>query len=183
VTLEGESLTIRSAVSTDIADLIDMDHSYSTDHVWQMGYTTDVDEVAVAFREVRLPRPMRVEYPRNPDLLADEWTRKQVFLVAEQEGRPVAYLTLSQPPALQSAWISDLVVESARRRQGIATHLLNQARGWCKQQGLSRLFLEMQIKNYPAICLARKLGFVFSGYSDHHYLDQDIAIFFSLEIR
>lgn len=181
--MEGESLTIRSAVSADIADLIDIDHSYSTDHVWQMGYTTDAEEVAVSFRQVRLPRPMRVEYPRNPDLLADEWTRKEVFLVAEQEGRPVAYLTLARTPALQSAWISDLVVEIVHRRQGIATHLVNQVRGWCREQGLSRLFLEMQIKNYPAICLARKMGFVFAGYSDHHYLDQDIAIFFSLEIR
>jgi GNAT superfamily N-acetyltransferase len=181
--LEGEKLTIRSAVSTDIADLIDMDHSFSTDHVWQMGYTTDAEEVAVAFREVRLPRPMRVDYPRNPDRLADEWTRKQIFLVAEHEGRPVGYLTLSQPPALSSAWISDLVVEVAHRRQGIATHLVDRVRAWCREQGLSRLFMEMQIKNYPAICLARKLGFEFSGYSDHHYLDQEIAIFFSLEIR
>jgi GNAT superfamily N-acetyltransferase len=170
-------------MSTDIADLVDMDHSYSTDHVWQMGYTTDAEEVAVAFRQVRLPRPMRVEYPRNPARLADEWTRKEVLLVAEQDGRPIAYLALTKPPALQAAWISDLVVDVAHRRQGIATHLVNQIRGWCREQNLSRLFLEMQIKNYPAISLARKLGFVFSGYSDHHYLDQDIAIFFSLEIR
>lgn len=181
--MEGEHLTIRSAVSTDIADLIDMDHSYSTDHVWQMSYTPEAEEVSVAFRQVRLPRPMRVEYPRDPDLLADEWTHKEVFLVAEQDGHPVAYLTLSETPALRSAWISDLVVEAAHRRQGIATHLINQVRGWCRERGLSRLFIEMQIKNYPAISLARKLGFVFSGYSDHHYLDQDIAIFFSLEIR
>lgn len=181
--MEGERLTIRKAVSTDIADLIDMDHSYSTDHVWQMGYTVDAEEVSVAFRQVRLPRPMRVEYPRDPDRLADEWTRKAVLLVAEQEGQPIAYLALTESPALSSAWITDLVVESSHRRQGIATHLLGQIRGWCREHRLSRLFLEMQIKNYPAISLARKLGFDFSGYSDHHYLDQDIAIFFSLEIR
>jgi ribosomal protein S18 acetylase RimI-like enzyme len=45
------------------------------------------------------------------------------------------------------------------------------------------MFLDMQSKNYPAIRLAQKMGFVFSGYSDHYYPNQDIALFFSLDVR
>jgi RimJ/RimL family protein N-acetyltransferase len=40
----------------------------------------------------------------------------------------------------------------------------------------------MQSKNYPAIALARKLGFSYSGYSDRYYADQDIALFFYLGV-
>ena len=48
---------------------------------------------------------------------------------------------------------------------------------------MNQLFLEMQSKNYPAICLARKNGFAFSGYSDRYYSDQDIVLFFTKAIR
>jgi len=43
------------------------------------------------------------------------------------------------------------------------------------------MILEMQSKNYPAISLARKMGFVFSGYSDRYYPDREIALFFTYE--
>ena len=41
----------------------------------------------------------------------------------------------------------------------------------------------MQSKNNPAIRLAQKMGFAFAGYSDRYYRDQDIALFFCLELR
>jgi RimJ/RimL family protein N-acetyltransferase len=40
----------------------------------------------------------------------------------------------------------------------------------------------MQSKNHPAIAMARKLGFSYAGYSDRYYVDQDIALFFSLGV-
>jgi hypothetical protein len=36
----------------------------------------------------------------------------------------------------------------------------------------------MQTKNYPAIQFARAQGFVFCGFNDHYYMNQDIALFF-----
>jgi ribosomal protein S18 acetylase RimI-like enzyme len=60
---------------------------------------------------------------------------------------------------------------------------LGAAIDWARARGFVRLFIEMQSKNYPAIMLARKLGFVFSGYSDHYYPDEDISLFFSIDLR
>ncbi|MEW6567109.1 MAG: GNAT family N-acetyltransferase [Chloroflexota bacterium] len=177
-----EGLSVRPAVSSDIPDLIALDHSYSTDHVWQMDYRRLPDEVAATFRQVRLPRPMRVSYPRDPLRLADDWTRRLGLFVAEQGEARRGYLALAEGTGEAAAWVTDLVVGLRDRRQGIATKLLAAAWDWCRQQGLKRLFLEMQSKNYPAICLARKLGFVFSGYSDHYYRNEDIALFFSLDL-
>ncbi len=169
---------IRQAVSTDIPELTELDHGYSTDHVWQMGYQESDDRVAMNFQEVRLPRPMRVRYPREPQELIDHWTEKSVVLVAEQEELLTGYLVLIEGPSPASQWISDLVVDLRFRQQGIGANLLRAAQSWSQERGYQRLFFEMQSKNYPAIELARKLGLRFSGYSDHYYPDDDIALFF-----
>ena len=141
------------------------------------------EEISVAFREVRLPRPMRVSYPRDPERLIDEWTYAASLVVAESAGAVVGYQVISTGPAPGSAWITDLVVGLAHRRQGIGTRLLSAAKLWCQEEGLDRLILELQSKNYPATCLARKLGFVIAGYHDHYYPDGDIALFFALDLR
>jgi len=44
---------------------------------------------------------------------------------------------------------------------------------------MQRLLLEVQPKNYPAIQMAKKLGFELCGYNDHYFANHDIALFFS----
>jgi ribosomal protein S18 acetylase RimI-like enzyme len=175
-------LRVRQAISSDISEIVAFDHGYSTDHVWQMGFQNGQGEVEVRFREVRLPRPMRVRYPRQPEALIDSWTEKQVVLVAEFGETRTGYLTIIAGPSPGSAWITDLAVDLRHRRQGHASGLLQTARAWAGERGYRRLFLEMQSKNFPAIALARKLGFSFSGYSDHYFPDGDIALFFVQDI-
>lgn len=174
---------VRPAVSSDIPRLQALDHNYSTDHVWQMGYHPLGEEVNIAFRQVRLPRPMRVVYPRLRERLSDEWTQSALMLVAESARGLLGYLNLTLGPAPACAWVTDLVVDLPHRRQGVATGLLGVARRWCVEQGIARMVLEMQSKNFPYISLARKLGFVLSGYHDRYYPDEDIALFFTANLR
>ena len=178
-----QKATVRPAISSDVPALAGFDHGYSTDHVWQMGVDEGQGHLGVSFREVRLPRPMRVQYPRDPQLLVDDWTKRAGLLVAEAGEAYVGYVSLSEGPAPSSAWVTDLVVDLQHRRQGFATKLLGAARSWSLERSYNTLFLEMQSKNYPAIRLARKTGFNFAGYSDRYYPDQDIALFFALELR
>jgi ribosomal protein S18 acetylase RimI-like enzyme len=177
------SIIVRPAISSDVPALIELDHNYSTDHVWQMGYISGAEEISITFRQVRLPRPMRVEYPRDPEWLIDEWNRRAGLLIAESEGTALGYLVMVHAHAAEAGWVTDLVVGAAERRQGIGERLLREAHTWCRQRQIDRLFIEMQSKNYPAISLARKMNFVFAGYSDHYYQDQDIALFFCRELR
>lgn len=172
-------VTIRPAVSTDISELVELDHGYSTDHVWQMGYQEQGQRIGINFQEVRLPRPMRVRYPREPKELIDCWTEKSVVLVAEHDSELTGYLILIEGPSPGSQWISDLVVDLRFRQQGQGTNLLAAAKHWSSERGFHRLFMEMQSKNFPAIQLARKARLRFSGYSDHYYPDDDIALFFA----
>lgn len=174
---------VRPAVSSDIAQLTEMDHGFSTDHVWQMGFQGGVEGASIQFQQVRLPRPMRVRYPREPEILLDEWTSKLVVLISEMGDAPTGYIVLEAGPAPGSAWVTDLVVELRHRRQGHGAGLLRAAQRWSSERGYRSLFLEMQSKNYPAINLARKLGFGFAGYSDHYFPDQDIALFFVLNLE
>jgi GNAT superfamily N-acetyltransferase len=173
---------IRNAISSDIPLLLQLDHGYSTDHVWQMAVRRDREEIAVSFREVRLPRTMRVVYPRDPQRLLDEWTLRSALFVAEQDGQKIGYIALIEGPAPKSAWVTDLVVGLPDRRQGVGSKLLSAGIEWCKTRKLHFLVMEMQSKNYPAISLAKKMGLRFTGYSDAYFPNQDIALFFTLVI-
>jgi len=52
------------------------------------------------------------------------------------------------------------------------------AQNWAENRHNNRILLEMTTKNIPAIRLAQKLGFEFSGYNDNYYESKDIALFF-----
>ncbi|MGZ6316815.1 MAG: GNAT family N-acetyltransferase [Anaerolineales bacterium] len=169
---------IRPAVATDLSRLMGLDHSATSDYVWQLELRRDSGQILATFREVRLPRPIPLTYPHDPFSLGDEWPRKAVVFAALAEGDPVGYAALIENPS-SAAWVTDLVVSSPWRRQGVAGTLLDSARDWAQQRNYRRLFLEMQSKNYPAIRLAQKHGYEFCGYNDHYYTTQDITLFFA----
>jgi ribosomal protein S18 acetylase RimI-like enzyme len=50
---------------------------------------------------------------------------------------------------------------------------------WARERNLSRLMLDLQTKNYPAISFVQKHGFQFCGYNERYYSNGDIALFFS----
>ncbi|MEK6220835.1 MAG: hypothetical protein N2D54_01130 [Chloroflexota bacterium] len=59
-----DNLVVRPIALEDLNIIFDMDHSYHTDYVWQLDVQSTDREYNVRFREVRLPRSMRVEYPK-----------------------------------------------------------------------------------------------------------------------
>lgn len=177
-----EGLVIRQAISSDIKALAGMDHGYSTDHVWQLAMQRGTDEISASLREVRLPRPMQVSYPREPERLIDDWTEKAVVLMAALGESPAGYLTLINGPADGSGWITDVVVDLRYRRQGIGNKLVAAAKEWARQRQIIKLFIEMQSKNYPGIRLAKKAGFSFAGFSDMYFPDQDIVLLFAQDL-
>jgi len=169
---------IRQAISTDILELVKLDHSYETTHVWQLNSNAGTDQIETQLREIKLPRSLHMAYPRRPELLMDTWTRHTLVLVAVCDGKIPGYLILDQRSDLQSAVVSDLVVAPHMRRQGIATALLVSAQEWVKKQGMTRFMLEIPAKAHPCIELARKLYFENNGYIDRYYSNHDIAMFF-----
>jgi ribosomal protein S18 acetylase RimI-like enzyme len=175
-------IEIRPAISSDLTALMKLEHYVDTTHVWQMDVNSDTNQIEVRFREIKLPRAVKIDYPRNPSELADIWTHKSLFLVAVYQGQPIAYLTI-EVGQTQSARITDLVVSEKYRRQGIASALLISSKDWIKQRNIKKMVLEMQAKNHAAIQLARKLGYEYCGFCDDFYANHDIAVFFIAPIK
>jgi ribosomal protein S18 acetylase RimI-like enzyme len=188
----GDVMKIRPAELEDLEACLNLEHAYLTDHVWQMEVQEDAARVRVSFRTVRLPRPVYVPYPRDREALLAEWHRLDCFLVAMDEkintkdsnlATIVGYVTMAEHDWHQIGWISNLVVAPEYRRERIATRLLHAAKEWAREAGLRRLVVETQTKNSPAIKFLEKMGFSFCGYNDRYYGNEDIALFFSVELR
>ena len=177
------SFEIRPATANDLPRLMAMDHSSLSDYVWQLELRRETSQVTANFREVRLPRSIEVKYPRNPSVLADEWTRSDLVLVALHEGNPIGYLCANEDPASAVAWVTDMVVAPDQRRKGAGSALLTASEAWALERHLRRIILEMQSKNQGCIRLAQKFGYDFCGYNDQYYSTQDVALFFGRAIK
>ena len=176
-------MQLHLAELADISICYQMDMSYTTDYVWQMQTRENGRTIDVRFDTVRLPRPMRVRYPRSPDELIEHWQQAGYFSVARTvEDEVVGFLDASPQPLQNLLWISNLAVEQDHRRQGLGTILLKSAIHWALEQNLRQLMIEVQTKNYPAISFAQKHGFQFCGYNERYYPNGDIALFFSRSI-
>jgi ribosomal protein S18 acetylase RimI-like enzyme len=176
-------IKIRPAVPADLKQCVALDHHTTTERVWQMDRREENGGVMVGFHPVRLPRAMRVHYPREPNNLWQDWRQWDAFLVADDDGYIRGYLGLRLSGVEGKGWIRDLVVGRPYRRSGIATMLMQTARAWAAERNISQLTLEMQSKNYPAIRFCHKQGFHFCGYNESYYPNQDIALFFASILR
>lgn len=177
------TLTIRSATPSDYEICQELDHSCSTDYVWQMFLEEVEDTLTTSFRQARLPRSTKVLYPRTGDTLIQSWQLHSCFLVAEWEEQLVGYANIREEPSQETAWVADLIVDRPHRLRGIGTALLRASREWALERHLKRLIVETQTKNYPAISFLQKRGLVFCGYNDLYYPNQDIAVFFGQTLR
>ena len=171
-------MRVRPARPRDLKLCAALDHSYTTDRVWQMEVRDEGGVVTSIFREAYLPREIQVDYPRQDQSLLAGWKRRDGFMVAVEEGVVHGYVALTAQDEHGIAWVGDLVVDRAWRRQGVGTMLLQAAVQWGRENDFCRLVAEVPTKNYPAIRFCQSRGLVFCGYSDRYWLNSDIALFF-----
>jgi GNAT superfamily N-acetyltransferase len=177
------AIEIRPTTVTDLSLLSSIDHCSETLNTWQMDRVIDDSQVVINFREIRLPRSVRVEYPRPLGFFTSEGIKEAMMLTALLNGTPVGYLRLKEELEPRTAWVKDIAVRAEVRRQGIASVLVLAAQDWAAQRNLKRVIIEMQSKNVAAIHLVAKLGYEFCGYNDHYYNSQNIALFFGRYLR
>ena len=175
-------MRVRPARPQDLKACAALDHSYTTDRVWQVEVREENGVLTSTFRLASLPREIRVDYPRCDEELVAGWKRRDGFLVVE-EGDVCGYVGLTGQAEHGIAWVGDLVVDRAWRRRGAGTLLLRAAAQWGRDQGFGRLVVELPTKDYPAIRFCQSRGLTFCGYSDHYWPSQDIALFFGESLR
>ena len=120
-------MRIRPAKPKDLKVCSDLDHSYTTDQVWQMEPREEGRVLTITFRVASLPREIRVHYPRPDEELMAGWQKRDEFLVAEDEGDVCGYVALNEETEHGIAWVGDLVVHRPWRRRGTGTMLLQAA--------------------------------------------------------
>jgi GNAT superfamily N-acetyltransferase len=169
---------IRSATAADLPHCLAIDPAFETDYVWQMDNHAHAGQIDVSFRTVRLPRPMKVVYPRDTKQLNAGWQACDEMLVADDNRSLVGYAALAKRPAQSAIWVQDLIVAKTARRNGVGSALLAGVLRWARDEKLTWLLLEVQTKNYPAIQFCQKQGLNFCGFNDHFFANQDIAVFF-----
>lgn len=175
-------IEIRAVKQDDLTFMIEMDHSYKTDHMLQMQMNNDENNLGVSFRKVRLPRVSTIQYPRREEDLIKSWENSSSIFVGIINNDFVAYIGMEEIPSSKLVRVRDFVVAPVYRRLGIASGLILAAEKWASSRKFSMMIMEMQPKNNPAISLARKLGYSFSGFQNRYFPSQEMAIFFEKHI-
>lgn len=174
---------IRAATEDDLPRCLALDAAFETDYVWQMDSRAQGEQNTITFRTVRLPRPMKVAYPRDAKQLNAGWQGCDAMLVADDNRAVQGYVALARRAAQNAAWVQDLIVDKSTRRAGLGSALLASALRWAHTEKLAWLMVEVQTKNYPAIQFCQKSGLTFCGFNDHFFANQDIALFFVKAVR
>ena len=182
VSSDRTSISVRQASASDIKRISTLDASNTTDHVWQMDLREEDAQIKVVFQRTRLPRSIELDNQHGIDDLETNLIKHSLVLVAESSSELHGFLIVDRGTTQNAAVITDFAVERTMRRKGIATAMLVSAREWAMRAGLHRVIIVTQSRNYPAICFCRRNGYVYCGYNDNYYSNQDIAIFFSMKL-
>jgi hypothetical protein len=84
---------IRPAVSPDFTILSSFKHAIETQTVWQMDQDSGEKEIAVHFREMKLPRLMKLSYPRSTNNLLERWKELSVLWLPVVDNVPIGYIS------------------------------------------------------------------------------------------
>ena len=179
------SFVIRDGLETDVLGCLRLDHSYETEHVWQM-QVSDEDGWRIDFKTERLPRAVDATYPISDEHFQAVLKPEHCFLVAttrDDDPEVIGYLTMRSDPIYRFGLVKDLVVSRPYRRHQIATRLTKIALLWAREHSLTSVMIETETKNYPGIQFCEAAGFVFCGFNDRYFPNRDIAVFFSQSVR
>ena len=180
---DSKSISVRQAANSDFKKISALDASNNTDYVWQMELREEDTRIKVFFHRTLLPRSVELDLHNSIDDLETNLMKHTLVLVSESLGVFTGFLVLDRGTAQDAAIITNFAVERSMRRRGIATAMLVTAREWASRAGLNRLIIVTQSRNYPAICFCRRNGYIYCGYNDSYYSNQDIALFFSMKLR
>lgn len=176
-------MLVRVARDEDWEGCLAVDLSYETEFAWQMDEHHSGKEWQVSFREIHLPRVLRIKTTTTDESQLKSWQNRDQFWVAVDHREVIGYLGLDIDLAQYQARVTDLAVRSDHRRQGVATEILARATEWCLRQHIQQLILVCPLKAHPAISFALNQHFTFCGFQDGYWPGQEVALFFRQRLR
>ena len=103
----------------------------------------------------------RAEHPFPPDAVAAWWAEADVspWLLLDPNGVPVAYGEVWDDAEEDEAELARLIVDPARRRQGVGRRLVEELVEIARTTGRSACFIRVAPHNHGALALYRAAGF------------------------
>ena len=173
-------MPIRPLRADDIPALARINATFTSDTVLEVEKTGAGLEVGWRLVERRLPRPFERgdEYNLRAQDLKEVGARlardDTLLLVAEAEGRPVAFLDLEALGWNNTGWLWTLYVDLAYRGQGLGRRLFERATRWCARRGLRAIVIETQTNNVPACRFYAHMGCTLAGINEVYYTNRDL---------
>lgn len=182
--LDPSQLVIRDGIETDIAWCMALESDYRAEYVWQMTVQEAADEIFISCRKQRLPRPLDARHEVSQRRLEMAIRRRHCFIVLQESltNRILGYISMRVDETCQIAYLQDIVIDKPWRRQSLGARLVTVAQLWARENSLRQIIFEITTTNYPGILFAKSQGFIFCGFNDRHFPNQEIAVFFSLSI-
>jgi GNAT superfamily N-acetyltransferase len=183
-------LHIRPAELEDLDHCLELEGAYTTDTVWQLYFDpgAGVTGVSARFAAVRLPRPVKVPYPRDAQELLGNWQQQDGFLVATTgtaevgNERIIGYIDVHLQRWQKTGWVQNFIVTPDLRRKGVGSALFTAAAAWGRRENLARLIFETPTKNIGALRFYHAQGAEFCGFNDRYYTNGDVAVFFEYRL-
>ena len=144
------------------------------DLVIRQGTLSDVQEI-MALEQGSIEHPW--ESKAIETLITDS---NKTCLIAELDGTIVAYVGAES--VLDESNIGNIVTHKDYRGRGIATRLFDALLKELKEQGIVKVFLEVEHDNAPAIALYEKSGFTKYGHRRDYYGPGKDAVLMSKEL-
>lgn len=144
------------------------------DLVIRQGTLSDVQEI-MALEQGSIEHPW--ESKAIETLITDS---NKTCLIAELDGTIAAYVGAES--VLDESNIGNIVTHKDYRGRGIATQLFDALLKELKEQGIVKVFLEVEHDNAPAIALYEKSGFTKYGHRRDYYGPGKDAVLMSKEL-
>jgi ribosomal protein S18 acetylase RimI-like enzyme len=168
--------TVRPWTAGDADAVAALDTSFTTPVVLDVN---DQDG-CISLTERRLETPLTKRYPiGQPEDAAGAF-------VAELDGQVIGYGELVFEQWNGRGNVRHLYVSGEHRGEGVGSALLDELARAAQDRGASRLWIETQNTNYPAVQFYRHIGFVMAGFDRSLYgpmsTDSEVALFFSRDL-
>ena len=173
--------TIRPLTEADIPRLAEIRAGFVSDTALRVERLGNGFEVGWRLVEYRLPEPFNKGHAYDFDANEQAAIRLRLrrgdglHLVVEWRGRIAGLLEVTPQDWNNTAWVWNLMLDRAVRRQGVGRELFARAVAWARQAGYRALVFETQTNNVPACRFYLALGCRLDGLRETLYHNDDLA--------
>lgn len=159
-------------------DMLALDHSIKSNFAYRMQANQDKTASSYSFQRVKLPREAVLSYMRDKESLQQSWKNASMIYAGMLDDVLVAYAAIDSKTLPGTARVSDLVVMPELRQKGIGRTMLAAVENWTVKNNLDRVLLEIAMRNYPMVEMAKQSGYEMCGFMEQYFPNGDPALFY-----